>query len=54
MNNEERERFISRNIEINVDGIQEIWKVDKIYTINDRMYVRYKLKERNVYETDKR
>ena len=46
-----RERFISKKIDINIDGNREVWEFEKVYVVQDEMFVKYKLKGVEKYET---
>lgn len=52
MKNSERERFINRRIEINIDGYSELWELERVDVGESKMYVTYKLKEHSKYKTD--
>jgi len=44
-------RFIETKIDVCIDGRKEVWELERIDVRESKMFVTYKLKEVNKYET---
>ena len=48
----EKERFIDRRIDINIDGKYEVWEFEESRFAENSLWIKYKLKDSGNYKTE--
>ena len=47
-----RERFLPKQLEVNIDGNKEVWEYERYAVGESEMSITYKLKKTGTYKTD--